>query len=769
MMVLVLLVLSGLSIVQAQDNEAEYRLREPSAKDYLSALSPILEQLKGETSTDENGFNTDYFAMLGVTWKEIQTKYPDWNNVSYEILADAAPYFRINTSDYLSDHHWEVALIWASLQENKSLLSTQTQFQIHNYSFDVSKIDFNGDGVDELLLTIHAVDDSYKDYWVLEKDSSNPFGYRRIQTPELWSSTNCSFRLVCGGAAQVLELRDLNADGLPEWAIAEGSYCGYGECGGNLLVLGWRNNEIVEIAQTKDFWDLGWTSESGGGKSPLLPPDGSWTFKNIDPDSALELIQQIPFTDNRGCQIVDNRIFDWSSQTQMYVRSKINRTYADDTACSLRLGHEAMGNGDYQNAVTAYERAETLFDKQKTLDDYDREAKQYAQIRLMLAYALANRSEDALNVQESLENQNSQPDIMESLLNAVKVYHTQADQIDLCKAINAAVGEYVQFNTDYNFSTFATTDDVSARGMQYGGGNFDPGSSGCDLGVLLRQMGEKAVLDTSTSFEKQLTGAGWRIIASFKADLNHDGITDGLIWTEESEYTLAYMSTEQGYRASLVFVSKPDTKTQLIVHELNTDENPLLIAMSYDQADEGYNFCGHTPPVGELNISQWNGETFRYVANPVLCEQRTLQQLFPKPDLLQAWRFISNKIFEATYTWNSTKHSFDISSDANFIPDFRDFNQYECFGQPYLYCGFQYDDAAIEAAILRQVLDHSDKDMSKTFLTAVHYSYALALEVLNRPDEALAEYITIYKNAPESAWGKLAALHLECVANCKQS
>ena len=45
----------------------------------------------------------------------------------------------------------------------------------------------------------------------------------------------------------------------------------------------------------------------------------------------------------------------------------------------------------------------------------------------------------------------------------------------------------------------------------------------------------------------------------------------------------------------------------------------------------------------------------------------------------------------------------------------------------------------------------------------LRYWRALALEALNRPDEALAEYIAIYEAAPESAWGMLAALHLEVV------
>jgi hypothetical protein len=41
------------------------------------------------------------------------------------------------------------------------------------------------------------------------------------------------------------------------------------------------------------------------------------------------------------------------------------------------------------------------------------------------------------------------------------------------------------------------------------------------------------------------------------------------------------------------------------------------------------------------------------------------------------------------------------------------------------------------------------------------YYYALSLELLNRPDEALAAYVALYESAPDSAWGKLAKAHLK--------
>ncbi|MBK8136701.1 MAG: hypothetical protein IPK52_12810 [Chloroflexi bacterium] len=38
---------------------------------------------------------------------------------------------------------------------------------------------------------------------------------------------------------------------------------------------------------------------------------------------------------------------------------------------------------------------------------------------------------------------------------------------------------------------------------------------------------------------------------------------------------------------------------------------------------------------------------------------------------------------------------------------------------------------------------------------------ALALMAVGQTDEALTQFVALYENAPESPWGKLAALHLE--------
>jgi hypothetical protein len=48
-------------------------------------------------------------------------------------------------------------------------------------------------------------------------------------------------------------------------------------------------------------------------------------------------------------------------------------------------------------------------------------------------------------------------------------------------------------------------------------------------------------------------------------------------------------------------------------------------------------------------------------------------------------------------------------------------------------------------------------------LASQHYFCAMILEALKWPDDALAEYVALYRAAPDSAWGRLAALHVEQV------
>jgi hypothetical protein len=107
-------------------------------------------------------------------------------------------------------------------------------------------------------------------------------------------------------------------------------------------------------------------------------------------------------------------------------------------------------------------------------------------------------------------------------------------------------------------------------------------------------------------------------------------------------------------------------------------------------------------------------------------------------------------VIPAVYGWNSDSRQYDIEylpveEPAADTPDLRTY--------------MRKQQASEALAITEQELtqpDLSDHDRGR-----LQYYRAQALEMLDRPDEALAEYVAIYEAAPDSAWGMLATLHLE--------
>ena len=84
-------------------------------------------------------------------------------------------------------------------------------------------------------------------------------------------------------------------------------------------------------------------------------------------------------------------------------------------------------------------------------------------------------------------------------------------------------------------------------------------------------------------------------------------------------------------------------------------------------------------------------------------------------------------------------------------PAFRNHDPFRLFDQAEYERFIEYRDEALELGA----------DATDDKLLQWRYFTALALESLNRPDEALNEYIAVYEIAPNSAWGMLAGLHLE--------
>ncbi|MBZ0292636.1 MAG: tetratricopeptide repeat protein, partial [Anaerolineae bacterium] len=83
---------------------------------------------------------------------------------------------------------------------------------------------------------------------------------------------------------------------------------------------------------------------------------------------------------------------------------------------------------------------------------------------------------------------------------------------------------------------------------------------------------------------------------------------------------------------------------------------------------------------------------------------------------------------------------------------------------------YRYVDEALDAGDYPAALTMLDETAARNqdyyrenpdALYAYQFQRAFILEALDRPDEALAEYLAIHEAAPDSAWGMLASLHFE--------
>jgi hypothetical protein len=73
------------------------------------------------------------------------------------------------------------------------------------------------------------------------------------------------------------------------------------------------------------------------------------------------------------------------------------------------------------------------------------------------------------------------------------------------------------------------------------------------------------------------------------------------------------------------------------------------------------------------------------------------------------------------------------------------------------------NDPEAALALIDDALDSYDPSVERIVVDGLHYYRARALEELDRHDDAIAEYAAVYETESESAWGMLAALHLEIV------
>lgn len=130
----------------------------------------------------------------------------------------------------------------------------------------------------------------------------------------------------------------------------------------------------------------------------------------------------------------------------------------------------------------------------------------------------------------------------------------------------------------------------------------------------------------------------------------------------------------------------------------------------------------------------------------------------------------TTNVIPAIYTWNEETEMIMLAEEPQITPTSDPISPipieqsdpvYTLHNFSTLRSAFVERDFALVVEIADEALASAIDDNQLAY--AFRYYRALALEALDRPDEALAEYVAIYETAPDSAWGMLAVLHFEPV------
>jgi hypothetical protein len=466
--------------VNAQEADG-YRLRTPSAEEYLAALPDI-----ASANTQD-----DFYLILAL-YNELMLHYPEFTEMPLGLLYPVAMAFREYYSfsvsgfgDGITQNEWNEWLFTAWLRENPNALEAADMLIFEDFDMSIQRADLSGDGVNELLLTVRETRtesygefSNYVGYWVLEQTSE---GFRHVTSPLNWyQDTRYLGSSGRGGVVHTLKIEDINNDGLKEWVVLVGGYMlrGFGECH-RLRVLGWRGDDLIDLIDD----ELGYCTNAADLTLDNIAPVAQYTFTNA------EIRQQRVRVDSWGCSWTQTDLYEWDGIR--YTARQQNRDFEGTFNCGLREAEEAMRLAEFERAVVVFERALLLPDGPLDVeqDDWWRilnfEQRQYAELRLAIAHALTGRMDQALSLIAALRTEEPASILMERLIASVIEVQTP---IGFCLAVHDTfVGLRDDFTTRANWRDYSVAfigevfEDVIVSIENY---PPDPIKAGCDPTLL---------------------------------------------------------------------------------------------------------------------------------------------------------------------------------------------------------------------------------------------------------------------------------------------
>ena len=801
-----LLLLLPLS-VSAQDGLAEqtFSLRQPSAEEYISAIPEILNQWHVDIEND----NFPPKSIITILSQETHKRYAEeLRLIDPEILFRAFQLLN-NFDNFEADRDlWMNAILLAWLEQNHIDLDTLESFTIEDVDVQVSPRDFNNDGQDEYLLNLRS--DLYSQLIVIKSTDS---GYEIVDSPLPWYGCCFMYYSNLSGFMEEQYFGDLNGNGTPEWVLAEGGIGGGHMHHGELFVLEWRDGKFVDIsANGNNWWDIDvmtYRSAAGGG-APLFPWGVELSFKDIDANNTIDIVIQQEFNDSWSCISKDTRIFSWDEDSEHYYLNSHTRDFEDSAECNLRQAQDKIWDKDYSGAIPLLVRSVELYEQKEFDDEINKYVidladaqKTYSRVRLALAYVMtddmASANATLSNIDEPLVDflpiNNFAEVAKQSILN-------NPDKMTFCVSLYNVFADFYQ---DWGANPYwGATGDISSpwAAPNSQAPEANPATAGCDA-ISYVDDALQAMPSTTLEYVNDLKDSNLPISSYYQGDLNSDFIDDWLVWLDivDSDPIL-FLSSPEGYQATHLVntaLAEPNSYTHWFEWQLpdNTDVWGVLYfddEHTFDELISDFISSGGGGPFayclnrdGDFNLDLLAGDIalFRLTENNDLerifsakiCEPVTLDYIFPEgiaSTELFAWKRSSERntnshysVVAAIYIWNEEAGTY-ISANEESIQSTAIPQENDELEEVYLDTVSvlkAVDDNEFEAVIylINDYLSNVSyiSDFSNNATYTAYYYRAFAYEQLGQFDEALADYVTLYTEAPTTAWGMLAGLHIE--------
>jgi hypothetical protein len=778
----------------AQEATPQYQLKLPTVEEYLAAIPSVMRAGSKEPLSKYAVFN---YPLFDAVTNEIYAKYPDFRNEDAALLNDAYLALR-EKNDYWYDRDiWVHAILLGWINQQSLDLAQSSTLNILNYKLTIVPRDYNNNGTTEWL--VHVDNPDFTQDIVLSGQKGQ---YEIIESPLPWFGCCFMYYDTPSGFTQELKFEDITGDGLPEWVVALGGVGGGQKNHGWIYILQWQNHKLVDIAPHYESYkdtdkEISYSAPAGGG-SPLMPWGVEVNIENIDADKSLEILVHQQHTDNWDCNLIETRTFKWDEQVGLFQLTSQLWEYIDSAGCSLRQAQAAMWEHNYQAAIPLFEQSLAQYAQQKFDNPTSYEAKSnhyfaaYASVRLALAYSLSSLPNKAKKVLNSVQIPDDK--FMSDFVQRSQEAYQDQNSFHLCIAMYSETSlEYARYFDSYAlWLGLIDNDPASGIGAFYPSPH--PELGGCDVDAFIAESLKRESFDTQTSPLENLVKHNITVDRSFHADLNRDGTEDWLVWFGAKRLPpMLFLSNGSFYAISHPQIAYPDEHTQLAAWELPDEAGTALLRLYFDNqtllsdrwyltsgggggprarcVDKQGNFVDDLND-GWLEIWQLQGKELTRTQQNIVCEAISISDLFPNgkgSKVLRVWYghpgddFTDYPVHLATLTWDSLQKQFIAPIEITPHQETDQGSQTSLSVQDVRSkIGKNSFDAAL-LTMIETLLKNTNSDMSPAEKSELVYYRALTLEALNRADEALAQYSTIYSDAPSSSWGQLARLHIKAI------